>query len=279
VSTLRDLLTAPETRWIPGLAAAILVSLAAARIGALTASGTIAASLVGASMIAFGGWWAGIVLVTFFVSASALSKSSRRGAESQARGSRRDAVQVLANGGLATALALISALAGNPGPWVAASLGAIAGATADTWGTETGKRNRSSPRLVTTWRPVPPGTSGAVSLTGTIGSALGALLIGGASALGCQAGWSAPGIAAWETLLVITVAGFAGSIADSLLGATVQVRYRCTGCGGTTERRVHSCGSPTVRDRGWPWMNNDTVNVLAIAAAAAIAFIAARALA
>ena len=72
-------------------------------------------------------------------------------------------------------------------------------------------------------------------------------------------------------VVAVTVGGFAGALVDSLLGATVQVQYRCPGCGQLTERRAHCDGQVTVRASGVPWIGNDAVNALATFAGAATA--------
>ena len=72
---------------------------------------------------------------------------------------------------------------------------------------------------------------------------------------------------------VALVAGLAGSFADSLLGATVQARYRCPACEADTERPVHRCGSPTVLVGGWRWFDNDLVNLAASCCGAAFGWI------
>jgi uncharacterized membrane protein len=77
-------------------------------------------------------------------------------------------------------------------------------------------------------------------------------------------------------LSAVTAAGFAGAVADSLLGAALQARYRCPACDAPTERRRHRCGAATARVGGVTWIDNDVVNFFAscagaLAAAAALA--------
>jgi uncharacterized protein (TIGR00297 family) len=158
-----------------------------------------------------------------------------------------------------------------------AFLGALATAGADTWATELGLLASAPPRLVTTLRPVAPGTSGAVSLPGTLAAAGGALTVGAAwgvtSALG---GGPAPGQARrgprpLEAVLLAGVAGTAGAFVDSLLGATVQGAYWCPTCREPLEVALHPrCGGRAILVRGWPWLDNDAVNALATATGAAL---------
>jgi uncharacterized membrane protein len=75
------------------------------------------------------------------------------------------------------------------------------------------------------------------------------------------------------------VGGVLGSLADSLAGATVQARRRCTSCDALTERAIHSCGASTVHAGGASWMTNDAVNVLCSVVGAVAALVVSRALA
>lgn len=259
---------------VAAVAAAALVATLARRVRALDRSGAVAAGAVGATIVVAGGWWWGVLLILFFVTSSAWSRVGRRrlggGQPIEARGAERDAIQVLANGGLPAAFALAS-VGGQRALCYVAFAGALAAVAADTWATEVGRYSRTPPRLVTTWRRVARGTSGGVSLLGTSGAAGGACLIAVASGIGIVADW-APDVADWQLIIAwVAVAGFGGSLVDSLLGATVQAGYRCPRCDLPTERRVHACGTETVLVRGWSIVNNDLVNVAAALAGAMIA--------
>lgn len=129
---------------------------------------------------------------------------------------RRDFRNVLGNSAGPLAMAVSFNLWGTP--FDAAFLGSVTTVTADTIATEVGMTQRKHPRLITTFRPVPPGTSGAVSLLGEA-AALGASVGMGLLAL-------ALGIATPAGAAASVVGGFLGTHADSLLGATVERRWR-----------------------------------------------------
>jgi uncharacterized protein (TIGR00297 family) len=233
--------------------------------------GAGAACLVGGTVLGFGGWAWAALLVFFFASSSALSfvKTSdprkARAAETFEKGGRRDAAQVLANGGAAGMAALLAFFA-EPQClplFVGAFTGALAAATADTWATEIGVLSSRQPRMVTTGKVVPAGTSGGVTLLGSAVGLAGAVLIGLAASL--MQGWGG------FTLLPVAVAGgLAGSLADSLLGAAVQASYICPRCEKVTESPVHRCGTRASLARGLPIINNDVVNLLATATGAVV---------
>lgn len=236
----------------------------------LSASGVVGAILVGTLIFGFGGWLWGLLLITFFVSSSGLShfRSADKAAVSEkfAKSGRRDIGQALANGGLGAILAVLYAL--FPDPLLFASfLGVMSTVNADTWATELGILSPVPPRLITTGKPVAPGTSGGITWLGTWASVAGALLIGTVATGLTQAvslingdGWS---LKAVSLPLLAVIGGLIGSLFDSLLGATVQGIYYCDNCDKETENSTHHCGQKTRLVRGWAWLNNDIVNVLA----------------
>lgn len=237
---------------------------------ALSTSGVIGAILVGTLIFGLGGWVWGLLLIAFFVSSSWLSHYRRADKEAVsvkfAKGSRRDIGQVLANGGLGAILAIV--FSRYPEPLLfAAFVGVMATVNADTWATELGVLSRVPPRLITTGDVVVPGTSGGVTRLGIWASVAGSLLIGTIATALTQTvsllsggGWSLRAIS--YTLLAV-VGGLAGSLFDSLLGATVQGIYYCDHCGKETESSTHHCGRTARPLRGWGWLNNDLVNLMA----------------
>jgi uncharacterized protein (TIGR00297 family) len=255
-------------------AAAGFVAFAAFRKETLALSGAFAATAVGALILLGAGWCGGVVLVTFFVTSSALSKAKARRKPSadtrHARGHRRDAVQVAANGGVATVFAVLFGLSSEPAAF-AAFAGALAAATADTWATEIGGMSGQAPRLILTGERVVAGASGGVTPAGLIASLAGALLIGTVSAIGIAAGFVDDASGVGRLITAITIAGLSGSIADSLLGASAQAVFFCPVCGVETEDRVHRCGTEAKRLRGVGVINNDVVNIAATLTGAIVA--------
>jgi uncharacterized protein (TIGR00297 family) len=237
----------------------------ARRTRSLSPGGAVTATLVGGVAIAAGWSW-GALLIIYFVASTALSRvgraeKERRTASILAKGGERDAIQVLANGAIFAGAAL--AMIVRPDVhWLALGAGSLAASAADTWATEVGTLRGGEPRSILTWRKVPPGTSGAVSMLGTMAAVSGAAFIG-AAAIGI--GWP-PYIAGY-----VLAGGIAGSLIDSMLGATMQARRWCDACTRETERAVHDCGSATRPLRGLGWLDNDVVNFLSNAAGGLLA--------
>jgi uncharacterized protein (TIGR00297 family) len=246
---------------LSGFLLGVAIAWLAWRLGSLSTSGAVAAAIMGTAIFGLGGRAWAVPLLTFFISSSALSRTFKRRKalfdEKFAKGSQRDAGQVLANGGLGTLLVIAANLWPHPA-WFIAYLGSLASVNADTWATEIGVLSRAAPRLITTGKQVAAGTSGGISALGTL-----ATLLGGA-VIELSGMWVGEIGAMPITLGMISVAGLTGSLFDSLLGATVQAIYTCPACDKETERHpLHTCGAATMRLRGWRWLNNDRVNFLA----------------
>jgi uncharacterized protein (TIGR00297 family) len=242
-------------RAIAGAFAAAIIALAAHRARSLTRSGAMAAVVIGSLAVAVSWSW-GALVVAYFVMTSALSRiggdAKRRAPSIIDKTGPRDAVQVLANGGV-FAIAALGMLVRPHDAWLALAAGALAASAADTWATEIGTAFGGEPRSILTLKPVPPGSSGGVSIAGTTAA------LGGATAVALVALILGTPV---HTCIAAAVGGFAGAIIDSVIGATLQAQRWCNRCAIATERAVHDCGEPTRIAGGLHWMNNDAVNFL-----------------
>ncbi len=237
-----------------GLVLAAAVAALACRAQALTRSGAFAAWAVGAVVFGVGGWPAAGALLTFFGTSSALSRWRRRQKEALGyeKNGRRDAGQVLANGGVAAACLLLTLVGVKAGSLL--FLAALAAANADTWATEIGSAWGGHPVDIRTGRRAEAGMSGAVSLPGTLAA------LAGAAGLGLFAG-------SFPLFLIVTLAGFGGALCDSVLGATVQAQWRDPG----NPARWTEQPQPGPPERGLRGVGNDAVNWLCTLSAAGLA--------
>ena len=254
------------TSIIAGCIFGVVIAYASYLFKALTVSGAIAAAILGTVIFGLGGLGHTSVLLGFFISSSLLSKLFKDGKrsinEKYAKGSRRDAWQVLANGGVAGFCVILGAISPEkPLFWLMFSA-SLAAANADTWATELGIFSKSPPRLITNFKSVEKGTSGGITFIGSLSALAGAAIIAGI------ASFFVPGtlIFVW-----IALAGFFGSLVDSWLGASIQGIYYCRKCRKETEKHpAHGCGTGTVLLRGKHWINNDWVNTFCTLSAALV---------
>ena len=248
-----------------GIILAIVIAYLAYRARSLNRSGAFAAFVVGTVIFGLGGWRWAILLLTFFITSSGLSRAfkerKREANEKYAKGGQRDAGQVFGNGGIPTLFAALSVFFPDAiWPWLGFSA-AFAAANADTWATELGVLSFKQPRLITNMKPVERGTSGGITVAGTLASLAGSAFIGLIAVLF----WQTPPFVSWQAallwLVLISISGLFGSLVDSVLGATVQAIYSCPQCHKETEKHpLHSCGANTHLVRGQSWLTNDWVN-------------------
>ncbi len=246
-----------------GAGASIAIAGVAYRAKSLTGGGALAAVAVGTATFGALGLPGAVVLLAFFVTSIALSRVGRTPKRERlvdvGKTGARDAAQVCANGGIAAVCAL-AALRGDAG-FVAAFAGAFAAAAADTWGTEIGTLVRGAPRSILTLRRIPTGLSGGVTFAGSVAEVAGALTVA-AAALTIDRRLFVP----------VAIAGIAGALADSVLGASVQTLRYCPQCERPTEREPHGCGANTEIVRGWSPIGNDAVNFAATFTGAVVAY-------
>jgi len=183
----------------------------------------VAGALLGGAILAAGGWPAWLLVAGFYVLGTAATRCGlRRKAAAglaEPRGGRRGAGSVLAK----LTVPALAALAGAAAPEAEvlrfAFVGALAAATMDTVSSEIGKALGGRTLLVTTLRPVPPGTEGGVSLGGTAAGLAGAAALAAAAiALGLPPG------PAGAVLAVLLAAALLATTLESVAGATLERR-------------------------------------------------------
>ena len=253
-------------RLVTGAARGAGIAVLSWKLRFLAVSGAVAAFLLASIIFGIGGWKWTLPIFTFFMLSSALSRWRRarkhRFDSVFEKGGTRDAGQVVANGGIAGLIAVTWYVTLDDRLYLL-YLAALAVVTADTWGSVIGVLSRAQPKSIASMREVPPGTAGGGSVVGTVGGAIGALVVV-TTALPFAPTFDL------QTILVLGAVGMFGSAIDSLLGATLQAQYRCPRCAMDTEKRFH-CGEPSAPTRGLTWMNNDAVNVLSTIAAVTVA--------
>lgn len=216
------LLAAPGLgrRLLLGLAVNSVVALGAKLAGSIDVPGALSAIFIGTVITGTLGLRGFALMAAFFVVGSLVTRlgyrvKAARGI-AQERGGARGWRNAWANGGVPALLALMAAAAPSDIQLLCllAYAAAVATAAADTCSSEIGKAYGRRTFLITTLRPVPPGTEGAVSLEGTLGGLLGAALVGGLGA--------ALGLYPWLAAVLIAVAGLLGSLAESVLGTVAE---------------------------------------------------------
>lgn len=236
----------------------------------LSASGAVCAFLLASTIFSVGGLVWTIPILTFFFLSSILSKVGKARKKKFdlifEKGSQRDMGQVVANGGVGWILMIAYPFLPSES-WrdlfYFGYLGTMAAVQADTWATEIGTMLRNpQPVSIVNFKPVPAGTSGGVTLIGTSGGLLGALVI-------ALSGWIAnrnlvESAGVLKVLVVVSVAGLIGSLVDSYLGGTAQAQYYDEFRDKITEKTHHiredGEAIPNKLVKGVRWIDNDVVN-------------------
>ncbi|MGL6298075.1 MAG: TIGR00297 family protein [Methanobacteriaceae archaeon] len=166
--------------------------------------------------------WLFLILIFLFLSLAATKYKKKYKSDKRMYEGKRTAKNVISNGLVAF---LMAAFGGFYAPLIGGFIGAVATATADTLASEIGVLRE--PRLITTFKKVPAGTDGAVSVLGTV------MGIGGAAIIGAAAfilGIFTPHLgyltssSFFASIIITVIAGTVGCFMDSLLGATLERR-------------------------------------------------------
>jgi uncharacterized protein (TIGR00297 family) len=219
-----DLLAAAPVLLAARLPWAIAANVAAALIGyrarTVSPSGAATGAIIGIVIFVCAGWqgWL-LLLATFAVAAIASQAGLRRKSAlgiAEARGGRRGAGNAIANTGVAAIATLLAALTYAHDTALVAFVAALTAGGSDTVASEIGKAWGRRTYLITGLQPVPAGTSGALSLEGTAAGLAGATALAGLGVLlNLAPAWTIPAIVGGAV---------AGSIAESVMGATLEAQ-------------------------------------------------------
>ena len=211
----------------------------------LSISGFIGAVIMAILLYGFGGSSYIYPLVVFFIISSILSHFKED--KFEIKKSNRNISQVYANGGVALFICIINYFYYHDLMYPC-FLASVAAANSDTWGTELGIISNKTPIDIISRREIAPGTSGGITLIGTIGSILGSLVIGLVGHFF---------YISFNLLLLVIISGFLSSIIDSILGSTIQARYISADGFIITEKYKKSFYLFTGSNK----INNDVVNL------------------
>jgi uncharacterized protein (TIGR00297 family) len=181
-------------------------------------SGALAGAAVGAVIYVGGGVGAWGLLFATFIAASLTSRLGIKRKEAlgiaEERGGRRGAGNAIANCGVAAVAAIVALTTPYAAPALLALVAALTAGGSDTVASEIGKAWGRSTFLVTTFKRVPPGTPGAMSLEGTAAGVLAALAL---AAIGV-----AFGLVPASAIFAIVAGATIGALVESALGATLE---------------------------------------------------------
>lgn len=240
-----------------------IIALLAYKKKSLTVSGAIGAIILGTTIYVTTGFFGASVMILFFISSTILSHFKKNDKKSVAdqfdKTGNRDIFQVFANGGVGLLYSILYFFTKDI-LFIYMFIVAFAASNADTWSTEIGILDKNKPISLRSFKRVAKGTSGAVSVLGTISGLMGAFLI---------AIYSYIYLNIWADtkynifiLFALTISGFLGTIIDSILGASIQAIYLDENDKETEKKYVD--GSLRKLSRGFKIINNDFVNLISI---------------
>ena len=231
--------------WIQALLLNTVLIALAQRAPLLTPAGWVHAGALGTILWGCLGWRGWVAVVAYLVLGSLVTRLGLREKQerglAEARGGRRGPENVWGSAATGACLSLLIGAGVEPRSLLLVGFSAsFAAKLADTFGSEIGKRWGRRPVLITTLRSVPPGTEGAISLAGTLASAAGSVLM-------TLVMWQLQLLPSISVSLVVMLIGLLATLAESLLGALAQDRFR--------------------------WLSNELVNALQTLLAAVMAML------
>jgi uncharacterized protein (TIGR00297 family) len=184
---------------------------------AVRSLGALTGWLLGVGLYTFGGWRGFALLLLFFVLGTACEVGyAREGplGHRAGEGGRRGARNAIANTAAGVVFAFLAVATPHHALFSLALAAAFATAAADTVASEIGQAFGRTTYLVTSFKRVPAGTDGAVSLEGTLAGIAASTLIAAFAA--------ATATITWHGAAIVVLAAFVGTTPESYLGATLE---------------------------------------------------------
>jgi uncharacterized protein (TIGR00297 family) len=205
---------------LPAAIVAVGFAILARVLRSVTEGGALAGALIAFLLMNAGGLWAFLPLIVVFVLtllATRWGSERKRGLGIAERSGGRKARQVLANLAAAGLCSIASSIFPRQSTLLmVGTMTVLAEAAADTVSSEVGQAVAGNPRMILGFSPAPPGTNGAISLEGTFAGCIAASIVSWTAALA--------GVVELRWAPIITFAGVAGMLFDSVLGATLENR-------------------------------------------------------
>jgi uncharacterized protein (TIGR00297 family) len=210
----------------------------------LTVSGATAAFWIALLLYASGEYKAFITPGIFLICGSLLSKLNNHASEKEGR----NAKQVFANGIPGTVFMILYDVM-NQKIYLIAAIISFCISMADSASSEVGVYFKKSTYDILSFKKITFGLSGGVSVPGTLAALVGAMAISFAAVITYN----------FSTMefLIITCAGFAGMLADSVLGSSLQVKYKLR-----DEKISETIMAGAIKIKGYSWCENNMVNLL-----------------
>lgn len=218
--------------------------------------GALAAATIGFLFYYFGGTFAlAFVVCCYFIMlvVSLIGKVLKNDVSSVVKKTKsKDFIEIFVNGVWPVVSILLFALTENHIFFVI-SLITMSEGFVDSLASDIGTLSKKEPYDLIRRKIVPKGLSGGVTFLGSMSSFIGSICFAVAIKYICELNY--------YSILLIAIIIYSGSIVDSILGSTIQVKFHCNVCGSITEKEVH-CEKETSVISGCKWINNDVVNCL-----------------